>query len=76
MAVSRLLELEDSMVEALINSKGLTYGDIDLPPEERVLKFVDDEGRGVNNWIAENEPEEHGKRVQQFTRDAQNSGLI
>lgn len=71
-----LAAAEDAMVESLINSKGLTYGDIELPREERVLKFVDDELRGVNAWIAQNEPEEHGKRTREFGQDVQQSGLV
>lgn len=76
MTVDLLQQLEDDMVEGLINSKGLTYGDIDLPLEERVLKFVDDEARGVNAWVAQNEPEEHARRVREFAAAVQRSGLI
>jgi uncharacterized protein YheU (UPF0270 family) len=76
LAYERLTSLEDQLIESLINSKGLTYGDIELPREERILKFQDDELRGVNQWLAQNEPKEYEKRLAEFTSDVQQSGLI
>jgi len=76
MAAERLISLEDDLIRSLIDSKGLSYGDIELPREERILSFADDEQRGLNAWIAENEPDDYIKRVQTFQTDVQESGLI
>jgi|TARA_Y100000310_G_scaffold220301_1_gene221807 hypothetical protein len=72
-AAAMLGLLEDEAVDAMINSKGLAYGDVELNPTQRMMKFVDDEQSGVNANLS---PETRARRSAQFRGDVENSGAI
>ena len=66
---------EDELVKAMIDGKGLTYGDVTLSRGERILKFLDDEQRGVVSAMDQLDPAESGKRKNQFLKDTREAGL-
>mgnify|MGYP003150964358 CR=1 FL=1 len=76
MIMDILASFEDEMVTALVDSKGLTYGDLELSREERMMKFLDDESIGVNEELATSDPEEASRRQRDFMRDAEDSGVV
>lgn len=65
--------LEDQMVDAMVNNKGLAYGDVELDPTQRMLKFLDDEQGGILSNLS---PDERGRRSSEFRRDVERSGAI
>lgn len=71
-----LVDFEDQMVKALVDNKGLSYGDMELDPQERMLKFLDDEMGGVNAAMERVDEGEARRRRSQFTRDAERQGMV
>ena len=71
-----LINLEDELIDRMLGSDGLAYGDLDLPREERLLKYVDDDNRGVNTWLRNEEPDEYQKRTRAFVTDAEKEGVL
>ena len=76
MVIELLTDFENEMVKAMINNRGLAYGDLDLDPQERMLKFLDDETRGVNEAMRAVDEDELGRRQSQFTRDVERTGTV
>ena len=76
MVITMLSDFEDRMVKAMIDNRSLAYGDLDLEPAERMLKFLDDEERGVNEAMRAVDEDELGRRQSQFTRDVERTGTI
>jgi hypothetical protein len=68
-----LADFEDQAVKALIDNKGLTYGDVELDPMQRMMKFMDDETRGINANLS---PEERGRRSKEFVSDTERTGAV
>lgn len=64
------------LTTSLIDRKGLTYGDVELSASERVQKFMDDEMTGVNAALRVSNPDEYQKRLNQFRRDVESTGLV
>jgi hypothetical protein len=75
MAFEILKDLEDSAVEAMVDAKGLAYGDVPLTREDRIMKYLMDEQGGVLQVLQLQNPDEFRKRVAQFERDVQDAGL-
>ena len=71
-----LIHLEDEMIERMVDSGQLAYGDLDLPRQQRLLKYRDDEGQGVNQWLRQHEPEEFQRRTRAFVVDAEQEGVL
>jgi hypothetical protein len=65
--------LEDQMVDAMVNNKGLAYGDVELDPTQRMLKFLDDNEGGILDQLS---PETRNRRSTEFRRDVENTGAI
>ena len=65
--------LEDQMVDAMVNNKGLAYGDVELDPTQRMLKFLDDNEGGILDQLS---PETRNRRSTEFRRDVENTGGI
>lgn len=76
LAVSMLKDLEDSAVEAMVNAKGLAYGDVEPSLNDRIMKFVIDDQEGVNAALQFSEPDEYRRRLKQFQRDVQEAGMV
>lgn len=76
MAFSILRDLEEETVRAMINGKGLAYGDVELNRVDRIMKFLMDDADGVNDTLQMSDPDEYRRRLRQFQRDAQEAGLI
>jgi hypothetical protein len=73
LAFEYLIDFEDRAVKALIDNKGLSYGDVDLDPMQRMMKFMDDETRGINANLS---PEERGRRSKEFVTDTERTGAV
>lgn len=71
-----LIHLEDEMIDRMIDSGHLAYGDLDLPRQQRLLKYRDDEEQGVNQWMQQQEPEEFQRRTRAFVVDAEQEGVL
>ena len=65
--------LEDQMVDAMVNNKGLAYGDVELDPTQRMLKFLDDNEGGILDQLS---PETRIRRSTEFRRDGEKTGAI
>lgn len=65
--------LEDQAVEAMVDNKGLAYGDVELDPTQRMLKFLDDNEGGILDQLS---PEARNRRSTEFRRDAENTGAV
>ncbi len=76
MVFEMLSDFEDEMVEALVDNKGLSYGDMELDPQERIMKYVMDEMGGVNAAMERVDEGEAKRRRSQFTSDAERQGLV
>ncbi len=63
------------LTESMIDPKGLTWGDVPLNADERIMKFMNDEAQGVNEQLKLSNPEEYGKRLREFQRDVKQRGL-
>jgi hypothetical protein len=73
LAFEFLIDFEDRAVKSLIDNKGLTYGDVELNPMQRMMKFIDDEQRGVNSNLS---PEERIRRSREFITDTEQTGTV
>ena len=71
-----LTDFEDEMVKALVDNKGLSYGDMELDPQERIMKYVMDEMGGVNAAMERVDEDEARRRRSQFSRDAERQGVV
>ena len=71
-----LTDFEDEMVKALVDNKGLSYGDMELDPQERIMKYVMDEMGGVNAAMERVDEDEARRRRSQFSRDAERQGMV
>jgi len=69
------ITMQDFLVDSFIDKKGLTYGDVDNGTADRIQKFIDEEQTGVNAALRTNNPDEYQKRLNQFRRDVESSGL-
>ena len=68
-------DFEDIAVEAMIDGKGLSYSDEELNRAQRILKFIDDEMRGVNDSMKQVSIDRSGKDQRQFVSDVEAEGL-
>lgn len=76
MVITMLADFEEEMVKAMIDNRGLAYGDLDLDPPERILKFLDDEERGVNEAMRAVDEDELNRRQSQFISDVERTRTI
>ena len=70
-----LVDFEDEMVDALVDNKGLSYGDESVSRDQRILKFLDVELRGVNDAMGLVDPGRHEKQRSGFVDDVEAEGL-
>lgn len=66
----------DELMDSMLDRDGSAYGDVELSREQRMLKFIDEEERGVNTQLKIADSEEYNKRVKQFRTDAETFGLV
>ncbi len=76
MVIALLGDFEEEMVKAMVDNRSLAYGDLALDPQERMLKFLDDEERGINEAMRAVDEDELNRRQSQFTRDVERTGTI
>ena len=74
-AYNWVVDFENLAVEAMVDGKGLAYPDEELSREQRILKFIDDEMRGVNDSMKQVSIDRSGKDQRQFVSDVETEGL-
>jgi hypothetical protein len=68
-ATARITEIVQYLLDAMIDKRGLVYGDIPLPREERVLKVMDMLQTGELFELASVSPPQMEKVWSEYERD-------
>ena len=65
-----------SLRESMLGRKSQAFGDVMLPPAERIARFMDDEQRGVNAQLLLSNPDEYEKRLRRYMLDIRSKRVV